>query len=147
MHEQGFLLGNQATYDAFNQAARACYWKQANDGLFSHGVDAWWCDCTEPFEADWQGAIKPEPEEQMRINTEEAKRYLDPELINAYSLLHSARHLRRAARRNPEQTRGEPDPLGVRRSAALRDDHLVGRYCGDLGNAAPPNRRLDSISA
>ena len=89
MNDQGFLLGNQATYDAFNPAARACYWKQANEGLFAHGIDAWWCDCTEPFEADWKGAVKPEPEEQMRINTEEAKRYLDPEFINAYSLLHS----------------------------------------------------------
>jgi alpha-D-xyloside xylohydrolase len=89
LHDRGFLLGNQANYDAFNPAARACYWQQANRGLFSHGIDAWWCDCTEPFEADWKGAIKPEPEERLRINTEEAKRYLDPELINAYSLLHS----------------------------------------------------------
>jgi len=89
LHDQGFLLGNQANYDAFNPAARACYWQQANRGLFAHGTDAWWCDCTEPFEADWKGAIKPEPEERVRINTEEAKRYLDPELINVYSLLHS----------------------------------------------------------
>ncbi len=88
MHDQGFLLGNQANYDAFNPAARACYWQQAKLGLFAHGVDAWWCDCTEPFEADWKGAVKPEPEERLRINTEEAKRYLDPEVINAYSLLH-----------------------------------------------------------
>ncbi|MCB9435208.1 MAG: DUF5110 domain-containing protein [Ardenticatenaceae bacterium] len=89
MHEKGYLLGNQATYDAFNPEARACYWRQANEGLFAHGIDAWWTDCTEPFEADWKGAIKPEPEERMRINAGEAKRYLDPELINAYSLLHS----------------------------------------------------------
>ena len=85
----GFLLGNQATYDAFNPAARACYWNQANVGLFAQGVDAWWCDCTEPFEADWQGAVKPEPEERLRMNTDEAKRYLDPAYINAYSLRHS----------------------------------------------------------
>ena len=89
MHDQGYLLGNQATYDAFQEKARALYWKQANEGLFSHGIDAWWCDCTEPFEADWKGAFKPEPEERLRINTEEAKKYLDPEYINAYSLLHS----------------------------------------------------------
>ena len=89
LHDHGFLLGNQATYDAFNPAARACYWQQANAGLFSHGIDAWWCDCTEPFEADWKGAVKPEPEERLRINTDEAKRYLDPAFINAYSLLHS----------------------------------------------------------
>lgn len=89
LHEQGFLLGDQATYDAFNPAARACYWKQANEGLFSNGVDAWWCDCTEPFQADWKGAVRPSPQEQMRIDTTEAKTYLDPEFINAYSLLHS----------------------------------------------------------
>jgi alpha-D-xyloside xylohydrolase len=89
MKKYGHLLGNQATYNAFSAAARACYWEQTDQGLFSHGVDAWWCDCTEPFEADWQGIFKPEPEERLRINTAEAKRYLDPELINAYSLLHS----------------------------------------------------------
>jgi alpha-D-xyloside xylohydrolase len=89
MKDQGHLLGNQATYNAFSAEARACYWKQADQGLFSHGVDAWWCDCTEPFEADWKGANKPEPEERLRINTEESKRYLDSEFINAYSLLHS----------------------------------------------------------
>ena len=89
MHDHGFLLGNQATYDAFNRDARALYWQQANKGLFSHGIDAWWCDCTEPFEADWNGAFRPEPEERLRINTDEAKRYLDPQFINAYSLLHS----------------------------------------------------------
>ncbi len=89
MSSHGALLGNQATYDAFSPAARALYWKHANEGLFAHGIDAWWCDCTEPFEADWKGAFKPEPEVRVHINVEEAKRYLDPEFINAYSLLHS----------------------------------------------------------
>jgi alpha-D-xyloside xylohydrolase len=89
MREQSCLLGNQATYDAFKEKARELYWKQANEGLFVHGIDAWWSDCTEPFQADWRGAFKPEPEERLRINTEEAKRYLDPEYINAYSLMHS----------------------------------------------------------
>jgi alpha-D-xyloside xylohydrolase len=54
-----------------------------------HGIDAWWCDCTEPFEAYWRGAEKPEPEERMQMNVGEAKTYLDPLLVNAYSLLHS----------------------------------------------------------
>lgn len=89
MSEQGFLLGNQATYDAFREEARRMYWNQANTGLFSHDIDAWWCDCTEPFEADWKGGVKPEPEQRMLMNTAEAKLYLDPEYINAYSLLHS----------------------------------------------------------
>ncbi len=89
MCEFGFLLGNQKIYDAFQEQARALYWKQANEGLFTHNIDAWWCDCSEPFEADWTGAVKPEPEERVQINTGEAKIYLDPEYINAYSLLHS----------------------------------------------------------
>jgi len=89
MKERGFLLGNQANYDSFNPAARELYWKQADEGIFSKGTDAWWCDCTEPFEADWNGEIKPEPEQRVKINTEEAKKYLDPGYINAFSLLHS----------------------------------------------------------
>ena len=89
MMEKGFLLGNRANYDAFNSEARKLYWKQAFDGLFSKGIDAWWCDCTEPFEADWKGELKPEPELRLMINTGEAKKYLDPEFINAYSLMHS----------------------------------------------------------
>ncbi len=89
MRDQGCLLGNQATYDAFQEQARDLYWQQTNEGLFAHGIDAWWCDCTEPFQADWMGAFEPEPEERLRINTEEAKTYLDPQFINAYSLLHS----------------------------------------------------------
>jgi alpha-D-xyloside xylohydrolase len=89
MREKGCLLGNQSTYDAFSEKARQLYWRQANEGLFAHGIDAWWCDCTEPFEADWKGPVKLEPEERLRINTEEAKKYLDPAYINAYSLLHS----------------------------------------------------------
>src|SRR5260221_275844 len=89
MRDQGYLLGNQGTYDAFQDKARDLYWEQANKGLFSHDIDAWWCDCTEPFQADWTGTFEPEPEERLRINTQEAKRYLDPQYINAYSLMHS----------------------------------------------------------
>ena len=89
MKENGFLLGNQSTYDAFNEAARKMYWKQAYEGLFSKGIDAWWCDCTEPFENDWRGEVKPEPEQRILLNVGEAKKYLDPQYINAYSLVHS----------------------------------------------------------
>jgi alpha-D-xyloside xylohydrolase len=87
--ERGLMLGNQSTYDAFQADARECYWQQAQRGLFDHGVDAWWCDCTEPFEADWSGAVKPEPHVRLALNTSKSKHYLDPAEINAYSLVHS----------------------------------------------------------
>jgi alpha-D-xyloside xylohydrolase len=104
MRDQGYLLGNQATYDAFQEKARELYWKQANVGLFSHDIDSWWCDCTEPFEADWKDAFKPEPEERAQINTNEAKKYLDPQYINAYSLLHS-KGIYEGQRRTTDQKR------------------------------------------
>ena len=54
--EKGLLLGNRSTYNAFDEQARAIYWRQLKEGLFCHGIDGWWCDCTEPFERDWYGA-------------------------------------------------------------------------------------------
>lgn len=87
--DRNLMLGNGSTYNAFLPEARSLYWSQAERGLFARGVDAWWCDCTEPFESDWQGAVKPEPHVRLAKNTEEAKRYLDWAEINAYSLLHS----------------------------------------------------------
>lgn len=89
LRERGFLLGNDAHYDPFNEEARALYWEQARRGLFSHGVDAWWCDCTEPFETDWQGATRLDPVTRMEANLREFHRYLDPAVANQYSVRHS----------------------------------------------------------
>jgi alpha-D-xyloside xylohydrolase len=89
LRERQFMLGNQSTYNAFLPEARNIFWQQANRGLFAHGVDAWWCDCTEPFEADWSGAVKPEPHQRLAINTQASRTYLDAAEINLYSLLHS----------------------------------------------------------
>ncbi len=87
--ERGFMLGNRSTYNAFLPEARTCYWDQARRGLFDKGVDGWWCDCTEPFEADWTGAVKPEPEARYEMNTRAARLYLDAGDVNLYSLAHS----------------------------------------------------------
>ena len=89
MKAAGHLLGNNSNYNSYSPEARDMYWQQTNDGLFSTGVDAWWCDCTEPFEADWNGTYKPDPYTRMQINCQESKKYLDPMYINGYSLAHS----------------------------------------------------------
>lgn len=86
---RGLMLGNQSTYNAFLPEARACYWQQAQRGLFSFGVDAWWCDCAEPFEADWTGRVKPESHVRLAMNTEASKLYITAGETNAYSLAHS----------------------------------------------------------
>lgn len=87
--KRGLLLGNRSTYDAFRPEGRSLYWEQTDTGLFQNGVDAWWCDCTEPFEADWHGDDPMTCEERMQLNVSEFKRYIDPALINAYSIYHS----------------------------------------------------------
>lgn len=87
--EHGQLLGDGSTYDAFDPAARERYADQVVDGYVRHGVDAFWPDCTEPFEADWKGTVMPQPWQRVVINTGEMKKYLDPERINGYSLAHS----------------------------------------------------------
>ncbi len=89
MAEAGFLLDNGSTYDAFSDGARRMYWEQARRGLWDCGIDAWWCDCTEPFEADWSGTEKLPPEARMALNTRMTAEYLDPGKAQAYALLHS----------------------------------------------------------
>ena len=89
MLREGCMLGNRSTYNAFMLKARDIYWRQLREGLLNEEIDAWWCDCTEPFEADWQGNDRLPDTERMRINTEEAKKYLDPASVSLYSLCHS----------------------------------------------------------
>ena len=45
--KQDWLKNVFATYDAFSPSARALYWSQMKDALWSKGVDAWWMDVSE----------------------------------------------------------------------------------------------------
>jgi alpha-D-xyloside xylohydrolase len=71
-------------FDVYNPAATDLYWKYANAGLFSKGVDAWWMDSTEP---DMVNALTQEAQEY------EMKRVQDNHLgtfaryLNSYPLL------------------------------------------------------------
>lgn len=86
----GYLLQDDSTYDAFNEDARALYWKQANEQLFQGGFDSWWCDSTEPFSGpDWSGGEKREPWERYCLVGNEHKKYLDATKANAFALMHA----------------------------------------------------------
>ena len=88
--EAGCLLNDYATYDAFSEKAREIYFRQAKEGLFDQGFDAWWCDSTEPFSGpDWNGPIKREPWERFWLVGTEHKKYLPAEKANLYSLMHA----------------------------------------------------------
>jgi len=84
-------------YDAFNPGARALYWSQIDDRLFSLGVDAWWMDASEPEivegDSNAQGA-GPFSSTASQIATNTA--HMNPNYLgtgarmhNAYSLVNS----------------------------------------------------------
>jgi len=88
--EKGLLLPNSNTYDAYDEKARAVYWKQCEEEWFSAGVDAWWCDSSEPFtDADWGGEEKKPDELRYRLITEESKMHMDWTRLNSYALYHA----------------------------------------------------------
>ena len=89
LREAGHLLGDGSMVNAYDEAARAMYWKQAEDGLFRYGVDGWWCDSSEPFDAVWNSAERAPLPERMKKSTDEFRKYLDDSLLNVYSLHHS----------------------------------------------------------
>lgn len=90
LENAGKLLGDHSVYNAFDKEARKIYWRQAYEHLFRYGLDGWWCDSSEPFDAVWGGEIRPPLPERMKKSTDEFKKYIDDSLINAYSLMHSS---------------------------------------------------------
>lgn len=87
--QAGYLLGDNSTYDAFNEDARKMYWNQANRELYQGGFDAWWCDSTEPFSGpDWNGEKIREPFERYKLVGNEHKKFLDPAKANMFALIH-----------------------------------------------------------
>jgi alpha-D-xyloside xylohydrolase len=89
MHEKNYLLPGSNLYNAFSEDARKLYWKQANEGLFSKGIDAWWCDSSEPFTPEWQGNVINEAWRNYDLFRNAAKKHVDDEYVNAYPLMHA----------------------------------------------------------
>lgn len=87
--EKKLLLPNNNIYDAFRQEARELYWKQAQEGIFQYGTDAWWCDSSEPFTPEWAKIEKPEPGAMYQEFVETASSYMPAEYTNAYGLVHA----------------------------------------------------------
>lgn len=87
--EKKMLLPAAEVYDAFSEEARRVYWRQAEEGIFSHGTDAWWCDSSEPFTPEWSRKERPEPGEQYREFVQQSSTHMPAEKTNAYGLVHA----------------------------------------------------------
>lgn len=96
-HKHGFMLDHDV-YNAFNPDARKLYWDYANNEFFSQGFDAWWCDSSEPLDADWNSMPKSvdgklygwnDHERRWQMNKELLSETLGAERSQLYSLYHS----------------------------------------------------------
>lgn len=89
---EGLLLAHNA-YDAFSQKGRDMYWKLLDEEFFSQGFDAWWCDCSEPVDGDWN-RIPPnygwdDHKRRWELNTQVLTEVCGAERANLYSLYHA----------------------------------------------------------
>ena len=87
--EQGLLLPGSRIYNALTEQGRKLYWRQLEEGLFCHGVDAWWCDNSEPFTPEWNHVNQVEPSRMYEEYCNTAAMHLPASLGNAYALYHA----------------------------------------------------------
>ena len=87
--EKGWLLPGGELYDPLNPDARALYWAQAKRGLFDMGIDAWWCDSSEPWTSEWSREEKPVMSEIFQETARTAAAAIGADRGNAYPFYHA----------------------------------------------------------
>lgn len=83
------LLPGINIYNALSPKAREMYWKQAESGLFCHGIDAWWCDNSEPIAPEWNYTVKPETSKIYDEYVNQLPMHIPAEKTNAFGLYHA----------------------------------------------------------
>ncbi len=90
---RGFLFPGQNVYDAFNKDARDLYWSYANKEFFQNDFDAWWCDSSEPLDADWSNRGPnygfDNHEERWQLQSKKLGDALGRERSQLFSLYHA----------------------------------------------------------
>ncbi len=83
------MLSGVGIYDVFNPAARKMYWDQAENGLFKYGVDAWWCDNSEPICPEWMVNERPIDSKNYDDYCKMVSKHIPAPLMNAFGLMHA----------------------------------------------------------
>lgn len=83
------LLPACTAYNAFSKRSREIYWRQLEREHFSSGVDAWWCDSSEPFTPEWNHTMRMEPSKLYAEYCTEAGLRMPYEYCNSYALYHA----------------------------------------------------------
>jgi len=87
--EKKLLLQGSSIYDSYTDEGRQLYWKQAEEGLFANGIDAWWCDSSEPFTPEWNHIGEPEPSTMYQEYYDTSSQFIPAQWTNAYGLFHA----------------------------------------------------------
>lgn len=86
--DNGYTLAGTDYVDFFRPEAGKLYFDQAWKYLGQYGIDAWWCDSTEPEVADW--VSEPvRPKDADEINIRALAKIIDAQYLNAYALVDS----------------------------------------------------------
>lgn len=89
MKERNLLLPASNIYNPMAEEGRELYWRQAKEGLYCHGVDAWWCDSSEPFTPEWRHKERVEPSIMYAEYVRETGDHLREEERNVFALFHA----------------------------------------------------------
>ena len=87
--EKKELLPGCNIYNAFSKKGREIYWQQISKELFVHGIDAWWCDNSEPFTPEWNHPERMEPAKLYEEYCRTTALHMPTEETNAYGLYHA----------------------------------------------------------
>lgn len=83
------LLPASTAFNAFSKESRDLYWKQLEREHFVSGVDAWWCDSSEPFTPEWNHIIRPDDAANYAEYLSEAGLRMPYAYSNSYALYHA----------------------------------------------------------
>lgn len=89
MEEAGALLPASEIYNALDKDARTLYWEQVKRDLYCHGIDAWWCDSSEPLTVEWTHKERMEPAVLYTEYCRELQNHLPTWATNAFPFYHA----------------------------------------------------------
>ncbi|HEY7375989.1 MAG TPA: TIM-barrel domain-containing protein [Polyangia bacterium] len=87
--KQDWLKNVFTNYDAFNPSARALYWSQIRDALWSKGIDAWWMDVSELEAVEGPFSTPAAQVEAYQTHMNPTALGSGARVLNAYPLVHA----------------------------------------------------------
>ena len=85
----GLLFTGTDIYNAFSKEGRKLYWSQVERALYPQGVDAWWCDSSEPITPEWEHQMEPSDGEKYYEFKSDAANIMPFDKANAYGKYHA----------------------------------------------------------